>query len=286
MPADDDAHLSSQDSAPVLKRQSGLGDRFYRQGPDHRAGAEVGFVELRRRFDFRSIQVGQWVTPAESRHAATLFYDALCDLMQILTGPESLISLRGTLAFAYGTGGRPGVCAHYSPATRTFALAKNAGPGSIAHEWFHALDHHLAGKAFQGLPPGTLASSAWLKDAELIKHPLNDLLAACFRAVLLDESGERPSALFQTSAAIDKHLGSFYYSRPEEICARAFEAFVQDASIKNNFLVKGTKASEEAQVGLYPQGEARERISAAWSDYFRGLGGRLRTEGSLQLTRF
>ena len=274
----DDARRSSRDLSPVLKKHAGLGDRFYRQGPDHRIGAEVGFVELRRRLDFCSIQVGQWVTPAESRHAATLFYDALCDLMHILTGPESLVSLRGTLAFAYGTGGRPGVSAHYSPATRTFALAKNAGPGSIAHEWFHALDHYLAGKAFQGLPAGTLASSAWLKDAELIKHPLNELLADCFRAVLLDESGEQPSTLFRTSVAIDKALGWVYYSQPEEICARAFEAFVEDAPIKNNFLVKGTKTSDEARAGLYPQGWERKRMNATWRQYFHALGDGLRRE--------
>jgi hypothetical protein len=261
-----------------MKPKANLGDRFYRLGPDHRGGQDIDFVVLRRRFDFRSIEVGQWVTKAESAKAAGWFYDALCDLMHIITGPESLISLRGTLSFRYGMGGRPGISAHYSPESRSFALAKNAGPGSVAHEWFHALDHYLADKAFRGVSPGVFASSAWLNDTPLIPHPLNNRLVDCFRAVLLDETGTQPSTLVRTSATIDKSLGITYYSRPEEICARAFEAFVQDAPIKNKFLVKGTKASEEAQVGLYPTGEERERMNAAWRAYFQALGGRLRVE--------
>ena len=70
----------------------------------------------------------------------------------------------------------------------------------------------------------------------------------------------------------DKAAGVHYYSRPEELCARAFEAFVQDAPVKNAFLVKGTKESEEAQLGLYPQGPQRESINRAFLAYFQSLG--------------
>jgi hypothetical protein len=54
---------------------------------------------------------------------------------------------------------------------------------------------------------------------------------------------------------------------------------VQDAHISNNFLVAGTKASEEAKMGLYPQGEQRVRINAAFRDYFSTLGYALRLKG-------
>lgn len=235
----------------------------------------MGFVELRRRFDFRTIDIGRWVTETEKNRAAGLFYDALCDLMTILGGPETLVSLRGTLALQYGTGGRPGVAAHYVPATRTFALAKNAGPGSIAHEWFHAFDHYIADKTFTSVEAGQFASAAWLADASPAPHPLNERLIACFKAVLLDESGNNPSELFRHSAAADQRLGVLYYSRPEELCARAFEAFVQDAHIKNSFLVKGSLATEEARAGLYPSGPDRTRINAAFAGYFRTLGAAL-----------
>ncbi|OYD25292.1 hypothetical protein B6S09_06340 [Oceanimonas baumannii] len=253
---------------------------FYRNGPDHTQGEPVDFVLIRRRFDFRRIEIGRWVTRPERDAAASHFYHALCDLMLILQGPELLISLRGSLSLQYGIGGRPGISAHYRPATRSFALAKNAGPGSIAHEWFHAFDHYICSHAFDGLGSNAFASHAWLNGASMVSHPLNDLLFNCFTAVLLDEEGCRPSPLFRASAEMDKHHGILYYSQPEELCARAFEAFVQDATLKNSFLVKGTKASREAELGLYPEGAQRARCNAAFSRYFYTLGAALRRQSA------
>ncbi|MGC8119583.1 CLCA_X family protein [Marinobacter sp. VGCF2001] len=249
---------------------------FYRAGPDHRAGAAVTFLDVRRRFEFRSVEIGRWVTEPEKQRSAGLFYDALCDLMTILGGTESLISLRSTLALQYGIGGRPGVSAHYTPATRSFALAKNAGPGSIAHEWFHAFDHYIADKLFTGTPKGAFGSKLWLIRHDAVAHPLNSRLEDCYRAVLLDPTGSRPSELFRHSAKADKAAGVNYYSQPEELCARAFEAFVQDAPLKNAFLVSGTKETEEARLGLYPQGAQRDIINNAFRSYFHSLGRALR----------
>ena len=176
----------------------------------------VSFVDVRKRFDFRSISIGRWVTQQERDRASGLFHDALADLMIILQSPESLISLRGTLSLQYGIGGQPGVAAHYDPSVRCFSLAKNAGPGSIAHEWFHALDHYLGDKAFSDTPQGMFASKAWLSEATPVPHSLNDFLFACFRNIMLDEEGEKPSDLFRISVQVDKTLGRVYYSQPED----------------------------------------------------------------------
>lgn len=255
-----------------------MNSRYYRRGPEHRYGEIVDFVSIRQRYDFRSVEIGRWVTREENEQAAALFYDALADLMTILNGTESLISLRGTLAFQYGIGGRPGVAAHYQPATRCFSLAKNAGPGSIAHEWFHALDHYLASKCFSDAPQKMFASSAWLHEATPVPHPLNDLLYQCFKAIFLDETGREPSELFIASKRVDQQSGALYWSLPEEMAARAFEAFVQDHAICNHFLVKGTKSSKEANLGLYPQDYQRARINECFQAYFSCLGSQLKRE--------
>ncbi|GGB89512.1 hypothetical protein GCM10011352_14410 [Marinobacterium zhoushanense] len=245
---------------------------YYRNGPDHRAGREIDFALIRRHFDFKTIRIGRWVTAQEQRRAANHFFEALCDLMAILRVPEAVISLRGTLGLHYGTGGRPGVAAHYDAGQRVFALAKNAGPGSIAHEWFHAFDHYIACQAFSGQASGVFGSRAWLHDCQQISHPLNQRLYACYHRIMLNEDGSAPSELVQRSLAMDRQRGSRYYSLPEEVCARAFEAWVQDAVLKNQFLVKGTRQSPEALSGLYPQGEIRKRINEAFSGYFYTLG--------------
>ena len=236
----------------------------------------VSFVTVRRRFDFRSIEVGRWVTPQERDRAAGRFYQALCDFMTILRGPEPLISLRSTLGLQYGIGGRLGVAAHYIPATRQLALAKNAGAGSLAHEWFHAFDHYIGEKLFGEAHRGQFASTLWLGRDDAVRHPLNDRLQACFKAILLDEKGAEPSELFRCSVRADKAAGIQYFSLPEELCAREFEAFVQDANVKNAFLVSGTRESEDAKLGLYPVGAQRERVNRAFHRYYTSLGRALR----------
>ena len=240
----------------------------------------VSFVTVRRRFDFRSIEVGRWVTPQERDRAAGRFYQALCDFMTILRGPEPLISLRSTLGLQYGIGGRLGVAAHYIPATRQLALAKNAGAGSLAHEWFHAFDHYMGGKAYRNAGPFgfAFASSAWLNSVSSKPHPLNERLGACFQAIMLTEDGTAPSTLFRASLMADQHLRTVYYTKPEELCARAFEAFIEDSQPRNRFLVNGTVHSHEAKAGLYPQGEHRQRINDAFQCYFAALGAALYRE--------
>jgi len=253
--------------------------QFYRRGPIHRP-ADVSFIDIRKRFEFRSIELGKWVTKEEKNKASNLFHDALCDLMLILKAPESLISLRGTLALQYGKGGQRYVSAHYSPAERTFALAKNAGPGSIAHEWFHAFDHYICSKLYDEnhVSRHSFASSHWLENSDYRQHPINNRLVKCFQTILLSEDGEQPSDVFKQSVLVDKKMNSQYFSQPEEICARAFEAFVQDSTIKNEFLVKGTKESDEAKLGLYPRGDERQRINTAFQNYFSALGSALNKE--------
>ncbi len=254
---------------------------FYRRGPQHlnpehlsseHGPADISFLTIRRRFDFRGIQIGQWVSEAEKQKAGPLFFDALLDLMTILGATESLISLRGTLALQYGCGGQPGVSAHYESATRSFALAKNAGPGSIAHEWFHAFDHYISDKLFTPTNTDTFASRAWINDQLVLEHALNAKLEHCFQTIMLNETLTKGSDYFKRSLAMDKKMGSDYFSQPEELCARAFEAYVQDAPIKNNFLVTGTLQSQEAKMGLYPQGEHRVKINDAFAQYFNHLG--------------
>jgi hypothetical protein len=198
--------------------------------------------------------------------------------MSVLQGPELLISLRGTLGLQYGKGGRPGVAAHYVPATRQLSLAKNAGAGSLAHEWFHAFDHYMGEKMFQHVSPSHFASASWLNSSQIQlsrnkePHPLSLLLAECFRVIMLSEEGEEPSDMFHASRLADQKLKILYYTKPEEMSARAFEAFVEDTKPNSSFLVKGSRYSEEAKMGLYPQGEQRQRINQAFGNYFSLLG--------------
>lgn len=249
---------------------------YYRNGPEHRAGADVSFQDIRTIFGFYSIRIGRWVTATEQQRAANLFFDALCDLQDILQVPAPVISLRGNLALHFGIGGRPGASAHYLPQGRVLALAKNAGGGSLAHEWYHAFDHYIASKMFAVAPPPEIfASRHWLTKAPLNSHPLNQYLHLVKRSILLNSSGDDMSDYMRRSARQDVTMGSHYFALPEELMARAFEKMIQRQPQKNHFLVAGTLKSDMAKAGLYPDDQHTEQLSILWLQYFKGLAQRL-----------
>lgn len=253
-------------------QKTGIYKAFYRNGPSHRDGADVTFGDIIKIFGFKGANVGRWVNKDEQQISANLFFDALCDLMSILQVNEQVISLRGTLTIAFGVGGSKHSSAHYDPSTRTLSLAKNAGAGSLAHEYFHAFDHFIAQRFFKSVSSRDFASALWVRGCAVIEHPLNALLELCYQHMFLQENSDNPSNVFRRSVEADKALGTYYYAMPEEVCARSFEAFVQDSPIKNEFLVKGTKQSTEAKLGIYPQGQERKLIGQYISTYFSTLG--------------
>ncbi len=253
-------------------KPNGVKKSYYRNGPSHRDGADVTFGDIVKIFGFRTAKVGAWVNQQEQQAAANLFFDALCDLMTILQVNEQVISLRGTLSIAFGSGGNKFSSAHYNPETRTIALAKNAGPGALAHEYFHAFDHFITGRFLKKSGSNDFASSLWLQRGVVVEHPLNNLLESCYQHIFLKPDSDEPSDFFKRGAQADNALGSYYYALPQEVSARAFESFVQDNPIKNQFLVKGTKQSVEAKLGIYPLGDERENINQHFNTYFCMLG--------------
>ncbi len=257
--------------AEVLNRQ------YYRNGPPHRAGADISFGDLVKIFGFNSIHIGRWVKSAEQQQAANLFFDALCDLQLLLQVPEQVISLNGSLALTYGIGGQRGVCAHYQPQGRILALAKNAGGGSLAHEWFHAFDHYIASKLFiTPAPANHFASRCWLDGLPVRPHPLNQLLQQAFQALYLSDDGQNESDFFKQCRTLDATRQQLYLAMPEEMAARAFENMLQRQSLKNSFLVSGTLQSKAAKLGVYPDEPLSNTLSQLWLPYFQALGARLR----------
>lgn len=250
--------------------------RYYRNGPSHRSGADVSFADLVKIFGFNSIHIGRWVSATEQQLAANLFFDAFCDLQQLLQVPTSVISLNGSLALTFGIGGQRGVCAHYQPQGRILALAKNAGGGSLAHEWFHAFDHYIAAKMYgENATRNQFASRCWLERKTIIPHYLNELLEKTFINLFLSTDCKALGDFFNHCRNFDASTKRLYYALPEEMAARAFEKVLQQQHLKNQFLVDGTDKSTAAQQGLYPDDALSAVLSQLWLQYFHLLGQRL-----------
>lgn len=252
---------------------TGLMASKYRNGPDYRFGVDVDFSEVRATFGLKAISVGKWVNTEERQRAANLIYDALADLTQILAIPPEVIGLRQTLTLAFGQGGQLGVQAHYHGATRTLALAKHAGSGALAHEWWHAFDHYICPFLFtDNVRPKDFASKLWLTRNDVNEHPVNQPLLTLFTKLFLDSSLAQPSEFVRRCSKLDAGAKQFYFAMPEELTARAFEHYVQSQTIKNQYLVSGTKQSELAKLGAYPNALEAQEMAKCFNQYFSTLG--------------
>src|SRR5699024_7687426 len=111
--------------------------------------------EFQSTFSFRGVQFGNWVRQGKGARdrqgMLNQAYDALLDLAEIAGIPPKAISLNGELGLAFGARGSGRAPAHYEPGTLVINLTKTKGAGSLAHEWFHALDHY-----FQRQRPGSV----------------------------------------------------------------------------------------------------------------------------------
>lgn len=251
-----------------------INQQYTRHGPDYRFGEQVTFLDIKQTFGFSHVRVGSWVTREESRIAADLVFDSLADLAFILKLPPLTLGLRQTVSLAFGHGGQKGVQAHYAPATRELALAKNAGAGALAHEFWHAFDHYIAEKSFQSSTKRfQCASDLWLADLPIIEHPLNTRLSDIFKVTFLTGNNDEPHDYVHRAIALDKKYQTQYFSRPTEMMARAFEACIESYSeISNPYLVSGTRFSALAKEGAYPDESHRQRIFQALINYFEPLG--------------
>jgi len=87
------------------------------------------------------------MTEKDRRVSMNYGFDALKDLADALGIADTDISLGGNLSIAFGARGQglSGAAAHYENERRVINLTKMNGAGSLAHEWFHALDDFLGG---------------------------------------------------------------------------------------------------------------------------------------------
>jgi len=96
-------------------------------------------------FGFRGVEFGNWNNQADRQELLNDAYDGLLDLAEVMDIPPRAISLGGELALAFGARGQglSGARAHYERPKAVINLTKENGAGSLAHEWFHALDHYF-----------------------------------------------------------------------------------------------------------------------------------------------
>jgi hypothetical protein len=144
------SELWDQHKEKVNVKKSDIRSKVTRDriGLDHRGGLDVTTEQFMEAFGLRGGQFGNWVTQ-NAKDATTRqsmlndTYDAFMDLAGVLGIPSEAIGLGGKLGMSFGARGKGAAMAHYEPSQVIINLTKTKGAGSLAHEWFHALDNHF-----------------------------------------------------------------------------------------------------------------------------------------------
>ncbi len=114
-----------------------------RQGKDLRGGKDVTPEQFTEDFGFRGVQFGNWTNGRDRQAALNEAYDSFHDLAEVLGVSPRALSLNGELGLSFGARGTGNANAHYEPMEVVINLTKTRGAGSLAHEWWHALDNYM-----------------------------------------------------------------------------------------------------------------------------------------------
>ena len=114
-----------------------------REGKDRRGGKDVTPERFSEEFGFRGVQFGNWTNGRDRQAALNEAYDSFHDLAEVLGVSPRALSLNGELGLSFGARGSGNANAHYEPKEVVINLTKTRGAGSLAHEWWHALDNYM-----------------------------------------------------------------------------------------------------------------------------------------------
>lgn len=158
---DDAMRYMLEHATEIIETRTSFGEEILprpenamRTGESRRTGDAKG-EDFIRDFGLRGVEFGNWNNQTERQEVMNHAYDALADLAALLNIPSKALGLDGELGLAFGARGQglSGARAHYEPGYAAINLTKMSGAGSLAHEWFHALDHYFGRQ--DGKTPGT-----------------------------------------------------------------------------------------------------------------------------------
>jgi len=251
-----------------------------RAGLDRRNGKDATPEMFAEAFQFRGVQFGNWVEQGRRQSDLNRAYDALMDLADIIGVPPAALSLNGELGLAFGargSGGKQSPVAHYEPTEIVINLTKKAGAGSLAHEWFHAVDNYFSRmrgmkNEFLTQKPYSMPNKDGTKDQK-VREEVIDAIKEITNVI-------RKSGLAKRSKDLDERRTKDYWSQMLEMSARSFESYVlsklQEKGISNDYLVSFLDiAAYSAQQGgdsyPYPTFDEAKVINPAFEKLFNTL---------------
>lgn len=254
-----------------------------RIGKDWRKGKDVTPEQFNDTFGFRGVQFGNYVEGAKRQADLNQTYDALLDLAEILELPPKALSLNGELGLAFGArgkGGKQAALAHYEPVQVVINLTKKEGAGTLAHEWFHALDNYFL-RTEQGNTTSYLSQTNNPTTNQL-RQEVIDGFKNLIKAINQTE-------LYQRSKSKDRKRFKDYWSTNVEMSARVFEDYIghtlADRGDSNDFLVNLKELAHYQITDEYPYLFEKEQpvVFKAIKELFKAIKTRETAKGNIAL---
>jgi hypothetical protein len=291
-----------------------------RTGANHRDGRDVTPEMFQNAFQFRGVEFGNWVADGknakERQGMLNQAYDAMLDLASILNLPPSALSLNGQLGLRFGSNGSGWAAAHYEPGNIAINLTKTRGAGTLAHEWFHALDHYFQRKRNESGMKGNKGDYVTqsperyydnVKTGHRLSQTRINEIAASGRIDMSQwkpVEGIRPeveaaffdlvqtlnkSPMWKRASLIDKGKSDGYWGSIIERAARSFENYVihkmAENGYQNDYLANVVSVEDFARDnGRYPYliGEEIAPVAEAFDNLFSTIQTR-QTESGVEM---
>lgn len=266
-----------------------------RVGEDYRNGKNVDNAMLMETFGINGITYGNWVSGPERQAKLNATYDAFLDLAHLLGIPPRAISLNGSLGFQFGASGVGRYSAHYRPADVSINLTRKKGDGSLAHEWWHALDHYFM-RAHAGMNMELASNHTQSRIAPNSARRTEDggfQYDYQYSTPGMNEDAGRAFAelvhAIQRSRYADRStaMGKQYWGSNIEMTARAFQTYIvkkaRDAGVLNEYLSAYQSKEVFSEIdreffdstGIdrypYPTDEEMEKLAPLFDRFFAAL---------------
>ena len=307
------AELQSRYRNLLDKTNADFEENRERKGRDFRNGKDITAEEFRTTFGFRGVEFGNWMTQEDRRKAINECYDALMDLAAVCKVSPKALSLNGTLGMAFGSRGGGKFSAHYEPGKVVINLTKTRGAGTLAHEWFHAIDNYFAkmgetefGYATGGegmLPKGIQKYGKRYYDRNsgrvITEEEYNELAKEhTVRKEMVDAwehlmESLKNSDYYKRSNAYARLHNSKYWNDPTELGARAFSVWVENELSKqdtsNDYLannpryVKSEVTDAQDKYMPYPFDTDADWMDEAFGNLFEVMQERETEDGNVAL---
>ena len=250
-----------------------------RKGRDWRSGRDISAEEFRDTFGFRGVEFGNWTNQQDRQAALNKAYDALMDLAEAVGKSPRSLSLNGELGMAFGARGGGKASAHYEAEKVVINLTKTKGAGTLAHEWWHALDNYFSRRRGRKNDFNT-SRGGYVYNRERggayspqEREEVTRSFAELVRAIEKSGYGERSHRY----AA----MKSDYWSRPTELGARAFAVWVErklsEKGTSNDFLATNPVSSDWGDPEMvskyypYPIEGDFETLDTAFDNLFNAI---------------